>query len=33
VVGLPARDFADYARRTAATGVWRPLSRQGPAPR
>jgi len=23
----------DYARRTAATGVWRPLSRQGPAPR
>jgi hypothetical protein len=22
-LGRPARDFADYARRTAATGVWR----------
>jgi uncharacterized protein YbjT (DUF2867 family) len=33
VLGRPAGDFADYARRTAATGVWRPLSRQGPAPR
>jgi hypothetical protein len=22
VLGRPARDFADYARRTAATGVW-----------
>ena len=33
VLGRPAGDFADYARRTAATGVWRPLSRQGAAPR
>jgi len=23
VLGRPARDFADYARKTAATGVWR----------
>jgi uncharacterized protein YbjT (DUF2867 family) len=23
VLGRPARDFSDYARRTAATGVWR----------
>jgi hypothetical protein len=22
-LGRPARDFADYARRTAASGVWR----------
>ena len=22
-LGRPARDFAEYARRTAATGVWR----------
>jgi hypothetical protein len=22
VLGRPARDFADYARDTAATGVW-----------
>jgi len=22
VLGRPARDFADYARNTAATGVW-----------
>ena len=22
-IGRPARDFADYARRIAATGVWR----------
>jgi hypothetical protein len=22
-LGRPARDFADYARATAATGVWR----------
>ena len=24
VLGRPARDFADYARATAATGVWNP---------
>jgi hypothetical protein len=23
-LGRPPRDFADYAARTAATGVWRP---------
>jgi hypothetical protein len=23
VLGRPARDFADYARETAATGMWR----------
>jgi uncharacterized protein YbjT (DUF2867 family) len=27
VLGRPARDFADYARATAATGVWTPTVR------
>jgi uncharacterized protein YbjT (DUF2867 family) len=30
VLGRPARDFADYARATAATGVWNPTGRPNP---
>ncbi|MDN5913971.1 MAG: NmrA family transcriptional regulator [Pseudonocardia sp.] len=31
VLGRPARDFADYARVTAATGVWTPTDQPNPA--
>jgi hypothetical protein len=31
-LGRPPRDFADYARATAATGVWNPSGPPGPAP-
>jgi uncharacterized protein YbjT (DUF2867 family) len=30
VLGRPARDFADYARVTAATGVWTPTDQPNP---
>ncbi len=30
VLGRPARDFADYARVTAATGVWNPTNQPNP---
>ena len=30
VLGRPARDFADYARVTAATGVWNPTDQPNP---
>jgi uncharacterized protein YbjT (DUF2867 family) len=30
VLGRPARDFADYARATAATGVWNPTDQPNP---
>ncbi|MGH3611365.1 MAG: hypothetical protein ACRDRK_01835 [Pseudonocardia sp.] len=30
VLGRPARDFADYARATAATGVWTPTDQPNP---
>jgi uncharacterized protein YbjT (DUF2867 family) len=30
VLGRPARDFADYARATAATGVWNPTDQHHP---
>jgi uncharacterized protein YbjT (DUF2867 family) len=30
VLGRPARDFADYARVTAATGVWNPSDQPNP---
>jgi uncharacterized protein YbjT (DUF2867 family) len=30
VLGRPARDFADYARVTAATGVWTPTGQRNP---
>jgi uncharacterized protein YbjT (DUF2867 family) len=30
VLGRPARDFADYARVTAATGVWNPRDQPNP---
>jgi uncharacterized protein YbjT (DUF2867 family) len=30
VLGRPARDFADYARATAATGIWNPTDQPNP---